>query len=278
MKNYCILINSCDAYKDAWPFFFYLLKQNWQGEMPRIYMNTETFTASADGFDIVTLNSDPSLGWGERLISSLERIPEDYVLMMLEDFYYENPIDIKTIDQCCEALVNNPDILSFQLKPCDEVAHGNSLEKGERFSGFSIRKKFGGYILAAIPTLWRKTDLMKLTNNKDTPWEWEFFGTRRTWLYGKKVYCRLNDASKVFDYDDVHGGAIHRGKWVGYKMEELEKKYDYKLDYGDREIEYDWMLYKEVVVPRGKRIGSIVHNRLKMIYEIPVGLFLRFKK
>ena len=82
----------------------------------------------------------------------------------------------------------------------------------------------------------------------------------------------------IFDYDIKHGGAVHRGKWVGYKVRELEKKYNYKLDYGKREVVEDWMKdEKPTLLPKWKRIRSILKNRLTPCMEVCYGLLLRYK-
>jgi len=191
---------------------------------------------------------------------------------MCEDFYYEDDIKTDVIDKCVDYMLADRSILNFQLIPNAE----KSLSNEQKYPDFKKLKKFAYFRLSAVPSLWRKSELMRYTNKNDTPWEWEYFGSLRTWLNSNKVYCRSSSADCIFNYDDEHGGAIHRGKWVGYKMEELTKKYNYRLDYGTREIEYDWIkegsFFK--VPPFYKRLRSIFRNRSKMIFEIIRGLWI----
>jgi len=277
MKDYAILVNSCDSYEDAWPFFFFLLKKNWRGKLPLIYLNTETKKYIDNSIRVISINSDKSLPWGSRLKHCLAHIDNDFILMMLEDFYYEAPINIDVVNKCVEYMKENTNILSFQFVPCGEVVTGYFPDAETDFPGFVKRKKFAQFLIAAVPTLWRKKDLMTLTMDGDNPWEWEFFGSFRTWFYNMDVYCwNMNDLY-VFKYDVVHGGAIHRGKWVGYKIEELSHKYNIMFDYGMRAIEYDWMKQIEdnKKVPVYKRLGSILRNRSRMAGEIFRGIWLR---
>ena len=114
------------------------------------------------------------------------------------------------------------------------------------------------------------------TNKSDNPWDWEYFGSLRTWLNANKVYCWSSFTDCIFNYDFEHGGAIHRGKWVGYKMEELKQKYNYNLNYGNREVEYDWIKDGDFfkVPPFYKRLKTIIRNKSKFVFEILRGLLI----
>ena len=279
--DYSILINTCDNYSDIWPVFFEIFKRTWTAEVPAIFLNTEKKHYQDNDLQITCLNLDKGINnapWGKRLIKALEQVPHEYVLMLLEDFLFEQEIRTERIESCCRYLENDLSIAAFQLTPNGEFEKGIFPEEEERYKGFSKRRKGDLFTVVAGPTLWRKSDLLRLTKTSDNPWEWEFFGSFRTILYGKDIYGWRSKNDCIFKYDVDHGGAIHRGKWVGYKMHELEKKYDIKIDYGDREIVEDWMKMDEYTkpVPWFKRMGSIIKNRTMMITNTLYGLKCRF--
>ena len=253
MKKYAILVNTCDKYSDAWPTFFYLLSQTWKSDMPNIYLNTENKKCEIESVEVVTAGKIKPDCWGERLRNALSHVKEDYVLMMLEDFYYESPINIDVIDKCADAMEKDKKIMSFQLVPASEVYRGEVKDTYEEYEGFALRERKGTYTFIAGPTLWRKSDLIKLTRPSDTPWTWEWYGSFRTQLYGKKIYCWKSFDNPVFDYDIAHGGAIHGGKWVGYKMRELEEKYGIIIDMSKRDVVEDWI--------KDRDIKTQVHNK-----------------
>lgn len=277
-NNYSILVNSCDEYKDAWPMFFYILKKTWNGKLPEVYLNTESENYADNSIDVHVLNSK-SIHWGERLLEAVEKIDSKYILFMLEDFYYEKPIKVSEIERCIKLLDVNSNVLSIQLVPAGKMATSDCEQMEEVASGIVRRNIKDAYTIIAGPTLWRKTELLKLTKAKDTPWEWEAFGSCRLRLYGKEVWTWKNwKSDPIFVYDIEHGGAIHRGKWVGYKMRELEEKYNYKLEYGKREIVEDWIEEeKSDIIPRHKRIRSIIRNRTTPFFETLWGLRMRYK-
>lgn len=278
--DYSILINSCDAYRDVWPMFFHILNETWKTERPEIYLNTESADVGNKEFEINVIKCKKiGASWGERLLNCLEQIDSEYILMMLEDFYFEQPIRTEMVNSCVMYLKENSNIICFQMVPSGEVLSGNS-GGNEEYTGFIARKQFGMYKIIAGPTLWRKTDLIKLTKKKDSPWEWEYFGSFRTWLYGKDVYCWKDMENPLFDYDIEHGGAVHRGKWVGYKVKQLEEKYKYKNAYGKRIIEEDWIKsdVKTSIQPIRKRIFNIIVNRTRPLGEVLFGIILRVKR
>ena len=145
------------------------------------------------------------------------------------------------------------------------------------YDKYAKRNQFGKFKIIAGPTLWRKSDLIKLTMEYDSPWDWEYFGSFRTWFYGKDVYCWYNQETPLFDYDVLHGGAIHRGAWVGYKMREIEKTFDIQINMEERTVIEDWMVSENQMqpLPWYKRINSIAYNRFKIIYNILLGIFLK---
>ena len=278
-KKYSILINTCDSYADIWPMFFHILKKTWGDEYPNIYLNTETLKYVDPDIEIVSLNvkrQKKNIQWGERLLDCLDRIEEDYVLFLLEDFFFEGMINTAIISDTLEILEKNENIAAFQYIPAAECYHGNYIRDDMLLEYFAKREKYGQFKIIAGPTMWRKKDLVALTRDIDTPWEWEYFGSYRTWFYGKEFYCWTNKEYSIFDYDVVHGGAVHRGKWVGYKVRELAEKYDFALDFGKREVEEDWMKQEKSTskVPIIRRIDSIIKNRFKIVENILMGILL----
>ena len=149
--DYSILINTCDKYSDAWDPFFRILKIAWGTELPSIYLNTETKKYIDEDVNVTWLTASHSdIKWGERLIESLQQIPDDYILMMLEDFYFEEPIDVDLIDKALDLLKSNNNILCVQLVPQGECCRSSNC------INFVRRKKYGEFRIVAGPTMWRK--------------------------------------------------------------------------------------------------------------------------
>lgn len=279
MTNFSILINSCDAYRDAWNPFFRILEKTWpQAKNRTIYLNTESLDYKDSFFDVKVINSGKNTPWGQRLLKVVEKIDSDYVLMLLEDFFFEKEIEEDSIEKCVNYLDNNERIACFSFTTANESTDLGYCNKhiDERYPSFVKRKQFGDYKYNASPSLWRKSALQKWTFRNDTPWHWEFFGNKRTWFSKDEFYSLRVDANPVFVYDVEHGGAIHRGKWVGYKMRELQEKYNIKIDLSQREVEEDWMIQSQTPVkPFYMRLNSVFRNRIKYVESVIIAFFYR---
>lgn len=279
MNRFSILINTCDAYSDAWTPFFQILEKTWpDASKYPIYLNTESKDYKNDFYDIRVLNCCKNMPWGQRLLNAVSQIDSDYILMLLEDFFFEEYVNDIEILKCADYLERYPKIACFSFT-CAEESFDQQYcvaNSDDRFPSFVKRKQFGDYKYNASPTLWRKSSLEKWTFRKDSPWQWEFFGNTRTWFSKDEFYALRVDAKPVFVYDVIHGGAIHRGKWVGYKMKELEERFGLELDLSHRTIEEDWMTNPhDKVKPFYKRINSVIKNRIKFIESVIIGFFYR---
>lgn len=230
MKNYAILVNSCDAYSDLWPSFFYLLRENWNGvEKHNIYINTE----SRESFDcdvkvkLLNTEQDGPDQWGKRLIHSLSRIEEDYVVVLMDDFYLKNTVLVDELDNCVKAFEENKDIAAFYLVSTKKKEMPES-----EFRGFAEIPKKTNYRLNSAPAIWRKDKLMAYTEDTDNPWAWEYFGTCRTNHTKDRFFTVADPKKPVYDY--AH--AIYRGKWLEKDMNPLLEKYQLSIDTSVRGI------------------------------------------
>lgn len=281
MNDFSILINSCDKYSDAWEPFFRILEKSWPEivDYP-IYLNTESKKYEDPVFNVTVLNcvdEDAKKKWGKRLLDALDRIDSEYVLFLLEDFFFEESINHSEVLKCVNYLKNEPNAVVISIIPqneCESEAYCAEHELKE-MPGYVLRKQKTDYKLSAGPSIWRKSLLKKWTLKNDTPWGWEFFGSKRTWFSKDKFYCRSKLASQIFVYDFLHGGAIHRGKWVGYKMRELMEKYGIEIDMSQREIEEDYLKENRKPLPIYKRLTSILKNKVKLANSLVYGFFNR---
>lgn len=281
MSNFSILINSCDKYSDVWEPFFRILEKSWpEAKNYPIYLNTETKVYTDSFYNVVTLNCIDEEGlskWGKRLRDVLDRIETDYVLFLLEDFFFEEPVNHEEVLKGIEYLDRDKNIVTISFIPQNECENEVycKLHEQKSMPGYILRKQKTNYKLSAGPSIWRKSLLKKWTLDSDTPWGWEFFGSKRTWFSKDSFYCRSAVASPVFVYDYMHGGAVHRGKWVGYKMRELMEKYGIEIDMSQRIIEEDYLKENRKPLPIYKRLTSILTNKVKLANSLVYGFFYR---
>lgn len=224
MKDYAILINSCDAYADLWPYFFHLLKLNWpEVEKHSIYLNTETISHFSTVLPIKLINTEISGKdlWGKRLINSLNQISEDYVVVLMDDFYLRDIVPIGRIEKCIDAFENYSDIAVFYLINTFKFNFADSA-----VADFGEVPQKTNFRLNSAPALWRKSKLIQYTKENDNPWAWEYFGSCRTNHTRDRFFCVANKDNPVYDY--AH--AIYRGKWLEKDIAPLIEKYHLDID------------------------------------------------
>lgn len=269
MNDFAILINTCDNYSDAWEGFFRLLKIVWPDLSYKIYLNTESKFFSYPGFDITCINlptENLSAGWGFRLKNALLSIKERYVLMLLEDFYFDQAINTFEVSDSIQIIKENKNIASILLSEIDINIKTNFL-----YGKFYIRKNNERYLLNTSPALWDKDVLIEYTFDNDTPWTWEFFGSLRLSREERKFLAyNVKKYGPIFSYDIKRGGAIHRGKWVGCNIEYLQDKYKFRIDIGSRPVIYDWTIETK---HEKRNFFRIFRNRWKMMQNFLWGLF-----
>ena len=261
MKDLTIFVSSCDTYSDIWESFFTCFKKFYHYQGEPIILNTESKHFSFEGLNIKTFahfNSSEKVEWGERLLYHLKQVETEYVLFLLDDFFFRRKVDMETIQRNLTTMKNNNDIIYFSYSLVDDDANSNC-----EYADFLLRGQKGKYKLNAQAALWRTSDLIKLTQPSDNPWDWEDYGTRRLWYTNRKCYCVKSEGS-VIDYGKVGlYWSIVRGKWVIDDVKPFFDDMNIKIDFTKRGVftslnDYDKSLRAVVMrLPQTIRINCI---------------------
>ena len=93
-KNYVILVSSCDAY-------FELLHHFWSSIDVPIILSTESLNYTNKYFEIINIHpKNPQCTWTERMSDTLEQIDSKYVLLILDDFFLYDKVNINKFHKC----------------------------------------------------------------------------------------------------------------------------------------------------------------------------------
>ena len=117
-KECTVLINSCDKYEDAWYPFFELVKKYWRGCNYHFFLNTETKQYSHSGIDLTVINThsnNATPSWGKRTKECLQQISSPYVLLLLEDFFFQRDVNQKEFEKCIQMLKDNPELTAIYV-------------------------------------------------------------------------------------------------------------------------------------------------------------------
>lgn len=201
-NNLTILVNSCDKNRDLWPIFFYMLKRKWKDVPYEIVLNSEKLAFNYKGLNITNycVNTEKEYSWSERLYLNLQKIKTDYVLFMLEDFYFENEISNEEVENLMQRVKK---IKNFGCLYLMDLLTNFPCYYDKKSELFKIHKYI--YIKAnATCAIWNKKYLMSLLRFEEDPWQFELGASKRAFLQNKKFYCQYN-----YDYEKL---LLYKGK------------------------------------------------------------------
>ena len=186
----------------------FILLKNWPDFDRRVYLCTDSETYACDGFDITCPLCMPSGSkWSENLIVLLQGVEEDYVLLMLEDFWLKEKVDEEQLNQCEESMKSDPTIgficLVHQLNPSPE----NPIS--EKYPNLIEYRLLTPYRVTTQAGLWRRDYFLSLLRKHESAWWFEMFGSKRS---KRSEYHSYVVEKSVSSYDD--GGVLFRGRYV----------------------------------------------------------------
>ena len=216
-KRIAVLVHSCDLYEEAWNPFFILFRKYWSKCVFNVYLSTE----SVDYQDISVKTIKTGEGsWSTRLHRALKEIEEEFVILFLEDFFFQRQINEEELKRAIGIIVENDDIACIYFN---------------RISGFRASSNYDGYtlmmpsentryMLNCQAALWRKEILIEACSGNMNPWEFEECGYDRLsdktkqmkfLSYNKTWYDRLTP-NDIFPYLLVRdtGYGIWKSKWL----------------------------------------------------------------
>ncbi len=222
MNDLTFLFNTCDKHSESWQPFFDLLKKMWPDFDLPVVLNTETKSFEFDGLDITAANFPKTKSWSHRLRKVLNTIDSEFVVVFLEDFFLESPVNLREFERCLEFIRNNKKVgcVSFRNTP-------DGVDESEALKNYALLKKKDRYIVNCQVAVWRTKVLKKLLRNHESAWEFERWGSWRARFVGCDIYSVLKGAEIPFDYD--WGTPIYRGHWNLESLKRIEEKTGYAV-------------------------------------------------
>ena len=205
-SDYVILVLSCDKYEPCWTPFFTLLDKYFTNH-PKVYLVTETKKCEY----CETINVDSDI-WSKRFLEALRKIKNEYVLVMLDDFFIRDYVDVDRIND----IEFTDDIICYNF----ELEYR---EPAVMLNEWDIQKNNQVYLNSCQPTLWCKSKLMQRLYNSLNPQEWELLRIDSKYIHF------INNKDLIIDIGYRHqdlsiGWGITRGKLSRECRDFLEKE------------------------------------------------------
>lgn len=192
-----VLVTSCDSYRDVEGAFLSLWRKFWPDCPFELTVVSET--GAEDGFDRVIVTGRGK-SWSEMLVEALDRISTPYVIMLMNDYYLNAPVDTALVlERLREA--KSRDALNYRLCPDPPQAIKNT--------AYSVSCKAG---------IWNREFLRGLASRTGDAWEFE---RRGSYMFDEDDKRPLLVSERLeFPFVD----AVHKGFWEREALTLMEQE------------------------------------------------------
>ena len=204
-NNLAIIILSCDKFSSLWPIFFRRLDRFFPKNKENFYLLSNEIDFSPNtshSIKVVCVGKD--ISWSDNLNALLKRIPEDNLLLLIEDGIFAKKVNLEKFYQVFDLFLKEKmNYLNLKSSPKPDI------KVNSRYGKLSNSK---GYRTALVPSLWKKEVLLALLEEGESAWEFEVFGSERS--KNLDEFYSLNQPIFSFDHLIVKGKLDYRA----YKM------------------------------------------------------------
>lgn len=215
-----IVVISFDGYKDLWDTFFECYEKFFPDCMLPIYLITNHEIPAYPHVTVVTTGDEVS--WSRRVRSALKKIPEDTLLILLEDYFLCEKTSVEKIDGLFRIFSENTyDYLRVIPIP---IQHKRKPSGAYPLDPSAL---YGVNLQAAI---WKKSYLQKLLYDDDFS-AWEFEARQKN-----NSTMRIDGNCAALNYTGLNylNGVI-QGKWYPRTVKQL-KKHGIMIPTGNRSM------------------------------------------
>lgn len=215
-----ILVPSWDGYADLWQPFFTLLFRYWPDCPFPVYLGANESPFEHDR--VTVLRVPARQGWSAEVSQQLERVPHEYVLLVLEDFFWRAPTPTTAILQCLRAL---RDMDGHMMRLVPRPGPDRRVPGTELFGEVAVGAPYRASTQAAI---WRRSTLRNLMIPTESAWEFELNASRRSDALGTGFFAAWKPLAPYGHH------VVERGKWFRHEAARL-RALDIGCDFRARE-------------------------------------------
>lgn len=194
-----VLVTSCDAYRDVERPFLELFRRYWSECPYELVLVSETSRpAGRLSFDRV-IATGAGMNWCQMLAVALERISTPYVLMLMNDYLLDAPVDSASFGRRL-GQAKAFDAANLRLNPNPP---GRSVW---RETDLLEMPKGVAYCVTCQAGIWNREYLLGLARRNRSAWEFERHGS---FMVGDESRPLLVTKEREFPFVD----ALHKGFW-----------------------------------------------------------------
>lgn len=210
-----ILCCSCDKYEDVWKPMFEMFDKYWDNCPYDIYLMTNQKQFNHDKVKTITTGEDKS--WSIAFKHALKKINSEYVFIIMEDYLLQSKVHTSDFENAIKYM-KNENLDCLRLYPCP----GPDKELGEMSNGITVGlvDENAMYRISLQAAIWKKSYIMTLIDEKDSAWQFEHLGTKRSSVDGSKIASVYKNNKLIFNY---YCTGVIQGYWVKEAVELCKK-------------------------------------------------------
>jgi hypothetical protein len=167
-----IYVSSFDDYADIWPVFFARFFKYWPDCPYPIYLGA--VGKVYDDRRVLPLHAADHKNWSSRAVEHLNQLESPYVLMMLEDYMLDRPVDNALLTKLV-MLMDRYDLHAIRLFPDPPPTMAMPGVPLIGFQGLGQLNRTNTHA-----TIWRRESLLELIRPGESLWEFEINGSIRS--------------------------------------------------------------------------------------------------
>ena len=225
LDNVAILTPSCDKYAETWPAFFTFLFKHWPNVAQPMYLISNTKTYPDPRIHHILIPKEKN--WSDNMMQALEKIPEDYVMIILEDYMITGPVQEERLQE----LYNQMRAENAAYLGLINVSNDPTIPH-PTVPGLGYLSTDADYRNSLQICIWKKSVLKALLQSGENPWRFELYAVERTRTLKDPFMCVTSNPPISYF------GAIGKGRWTQSAVQYLK---DQKINMAyTLPIETDW--------------------------------------
>ncbi len=228
-NSLALLVLSCDAYKDLWQPFQILFHKYWKDCGINVYFCSDTLRINDPSFIDIPVGKD--VQWSERLLHAVSQVKEEYVLLLLDDYYITKPVKEAELLHCVEVMkATGAGYCRVYPSPAPTIDLPG-------FPGFGIVEKGAAYRTSTQATIWKTSTLKNFIIPTESVWDFELIGSKRSnKLEEPFISLKLINNNRILEEEHypLHYlcTAVYKRKWMREAVTLAEKEgFQLKTDY-----------------------------------------------
>ena len=193
-ENLTILVNSFDKYSDLWDPFHHFLFEKWPSlktynrDVPILLIsNSKTY----DDPRVTPVQIENETSWSDTFLTALEQVDTDYVLILLEDYILDQPVNEKRLQEIFLGM-QKANAAYLQINVVND-AHVTG-EPHPTIPGVRSSGKHDLWRTSLQACIWHKEDLKWILKKGENIWAFEIAGSLRSEGMPKPFFKTLKDA------------------------------------------------------------------------------------